>query len=202
MIDTCETLLGRLRVENAHDAWKEFYHLYWASILSYARRLGLNSNEAEEVLQETMVTLMRILPQFAYDPEKGSFRNFLLTIVHRKSLAIIRRKQRNRLVSLDSDGKAGSLALAASNDPDAVSLTLWRESLVEEALRRLREESRINAATYAIFHCYVLEKQPVEEIVRTFGVSVNAVHQIRNRLIRKLQLEVAKLMKSSGSPDL
>jgi len=26
------------------------------------------------------------LPEFCYDPQKGLFRNFLLTIVHRKSL--------------------------------------------------------------------------------------------------------------------
>jgi DNA-directed RNA polymerase specialized sigma24 family protein len=41
--------------------------------LRYARKLGLDETQAQDVLQETMVALMRILPEFAYDRNKGSF---------------------------------------------------------------------------------------------------------------------------------
>ena len=199
MVTTKESLLGRLRVENAHEAWKEFFEAYWGAILRYARKLGLNDDQAKEVLQETMVALMRILPEFTYDRNKGRFRNFLLTIVHRKSLSVLRRMSRQRTVVCD-DLITGDLteSLVGRDRAEREARERWRDSLIEEAIHRLRTDPRLGENTFAVFEAYMIEQQPVEKVARRFSLTENAVYQVRNRLLRRLKVDVARLMKSSG----
>jgi len=199
MIDTRESLLDRLKIDDAHEAWREFYHLYWAAILRYARKLGLSEHQAREVLQETMVALMRILPEFVYDPERGKFRNFLLTIVHRKSLGVLRRASRRTELPWHECAEA-QIADPFHNSAavQVEALVRWREVLMEEAVRRVRADARLSADTFAVFEAYGLQRRSAEEVAREFGLKENAVYQIRNRLLRRVQIEVEKLMRSSG----
>ncbi len=199
MIDTRESLLDRLKVEGAHDAWREFFHLYWRPILRYARKLGLGEHEAQEILQETMVALMRQLPQFAYDPQRGRFRNFLLTIVHRKALNYLRRESKRSELPWDGKGENRSLDPFGNGDAFAREAKLrWQEALVEEAIRRVRAESKLRDATFAVFEAYVLQRRPAEVVAFEFGLKENAVYQIRNRLLRRVQAEVRKLTIAAG----
>lgn len=206
MINTNETLLDRLRTVQAHDAWQEFYKAYWSAILRYARKLGLNEHQSHDVLQETMVALMRILPDFEYDRRKGKFRNFLLTIVHRKSLTALRRAKGVPDVSLDSDDPWGRGALhdilpaAASNADETEAQQRWRESIMEEALARLAKNPALEEGTYAAFHDYVINAQPAELVAAKYGLKENALYQIKNRLLRRLQTDVARLLRDAESP--
>jgi RNA polymerase sigma-70 factor (ECF subfamily) len=200
VIETNETLLDRLKADNAQEAWKEFYHLYWRSILRYACKLGLAEAQAQDVLQETMVALMRLLPGFAYDRRKGRFRNFLLTIVHRKSLAALRRVRRESEVPWAENGDHdGADPFGNGGAAEAEALARWRETLLEEALRCVRDDATLDGRTFAVFEAYAIAKRPVAEVAAEFGLHENAVYQIKNRLMRRIQAEVEKLMRSSGS---
>lgn len=201
MIDTSESLLDRLKADAAEDAWKEFYHLYWAAILRYGQKLGLSKHQSEEVLQETMVTLMRILPEFAYDRKKGKFRNFLLTIVHRKSLAMMRRNSRRSEVPWEDSRDGGREMFENGGSVEAEALARWRDTLLEEAIRRVRDDARMAEHTFPVFEAYVVQRRPVEEVARMFRLNENAVYQIRNRVLRRVQAEIAKLMKNSGTEE-
>lgn len=203
MIETRESLLGRLKVDNAQEAWKEFYELYWRAILRYGRKLGLTEHQAEEVLQETMVALMRILPEFAYDRGKGRFRNFLLTIVHRKSLAALRRARRERdsRHQMEASVWAGVEDTTGQDQPaDEEAMNRWREVLLAEALRELRIEPAFGEQTYAVFEAYVIEKRPAAEVAAQFRLKENAVYQIKNRMMRRLETRIAQLVRDSGGP--
>ena len=200
MIETSESLLHRLRSAPAHDAWREFYDVYWGAILRYCRKLGLSAHQAEDVLQETMVTLMRILPDFLYDRGRGRFRNFLLTIVHRKSLAILRRARRSPAATV-SGSPFVSAAAVIDEEPvtSAESLAQWREAICAEALRRLQSDPSLGEGTFAIFQAYAIEQQPAVEVARRFGVKENAVYQIKNRLLRRLRRDVEEMIRASGA---
>lgn len=205
MIDTNETLLERVKSMDAHGAWQEFYKAYWSAILRYARKLGLNQHQAEEVLQETMVTLMRQLPGFTYDRGKGRFRNFLLTIVHRKSLAALRRAKGVPDVSLDSEDPWGRESLhdilpaAASRADETEAEHRWREVIMEDALARLATNPALGDGTYAAFRAYVIEGRPAPEVALAHGLRENALYQIKNRLLRRLRTDVARRLRETGA---
>jgi RNA polymerase sigma-70 factor (ECF subfamily) len=203
MIDTSESLLDRLKAVPADEAWKQFYEMYWGAILRYARKLGLDETQAQDVLQETMVILMRILPEFAYDRNKGKFRNFMLTIVHRRSLAVLRRarQERGSHVPWEDNGEGESADPFGNLGTDEVeAVARWQEALMEEALRRVREAEGLGENTFAVFDAYAIQRRAPGEVAKEFGLKENAVYQIKNRLLRRLQVEVAKLRKNSGMP--
>jgi len=207
MIDTNESLLGRLKNENAHTAWRDFYDAYWSAIVRYARKLGLDATEAEEVLQETMVALMRAMRDFVYDRRKGLFRNFLLTIVHRRSLQALARRRRQRLISLESEDLDGqrlgerSAGEDLSGGEEAEAVHRWRQSILDDSLARLRTDDSIDPRTRSVFEAYVIEQRPAPEVAVAFGVNENAVYQIKNRLTRRLRIDAERRMRESGSTD-
>ncbi len=193
MIETDETLLKQVRQLDAHDAWQIFFKRYWQVILHYARKLGLNAHQGEEVLQETMVELMRILPEFDYDRGKGRFRNFLLTIVHRKSLLALRRA---KAVA------ESHVAIVADVLPDESNGTgldeaeqRWRESIRDTLLARLSRHC--DEQTFGVYRDYVLEDRSAAEVAKAYGIEVNAVYQIKNRLTRHLQKDTELWLRNS-----
>lgn len=204
MDKTRASLLYRVGLSD-NPAWEEFYSIYWAPIIRYARKLGLQESEAHDVLQETMVALMSILPKFQYDRKKGKFRNFLLTIVHRKCLGVHRKTKRKAEVGIDTPVGEGGLApidrlvgQAVDSEPDE---SAWQEALMLEAMKRLEADPRIKPESLSAFRAYVVEGQSAAAVAKAFGIKENALYQIRNRLIKKLQDEVALLMRQSELED-
>jgi RNA polymerase sigma-70 factor (ECF subfamily) len=199
MQPTRQTLLERMRDPKAERAWEEFYQMYWVVIVRYAQKQGLDETSAHDVLQETMVALLRQMAEFRYDPGKGKFRNFLLTIVHRKTLSALRRAHRKVEVSLDepiSDDDTFPVERVADEAavmPFESVENQWLDSIREEALRRIQADPRVQGQTFDVFRAYVIEQQPVEAVAGKFGIKPNAVYQIKNRMIKRLKDEVAMM---------
>src|SRR3954454_22671321 len=80
-IPTRASLLARLKNLGDQASWNAFYEIYHDLIFSVARRAGLNETEADEVVQDTLISVARKMPEFAYDPAKDSFKGWLLTVV-------------------------------------------------------------------------------------------------------------------------
>ena len=202
MITTNETLLQRVKNMDSHDAWKEFFDAYWGPIIRYCRKLGLSDAQAEEVLQETMVALMRIVPTFEYNSNKGRFRNFLLTIVHRKALACMRRVKRDSNEPWDEAIHAQINSTAPFETwVDGENEQHWKEAIRDEVVENLRNDSRVEASTWAIFEAYVLSHQDASQVAVQYGVKENSVYQIKNRLMRRIKAEVARRLIETGSDD-
>ena len=198
MLTTRQTLLHRLQRTPTDAAWEDFYRTYLLVILSFARKQGLDAHGAEDVLQETMVALMRLLPTFNYDP-KRRFRNLVLTIAYRKAVKALQRRRRLAEVPFegakDDDRPAPAETLPDETVPapsDAVEAD-WRASLLEEALRRLAADPSIKGQTLDIFRAYVMEGAAAEVVGKRFGVSVNNIYQIRNRTLKALREIVREL---------
>ncbi|MBI4028308.1 MAG: sigma-70 family RNA polymerase sigma factor [Verrucomicrobia bacterium] len=204
---TRQSLLERLRDPSDQGAWKEFYEMYWAVIVRYAQKQGLDETSAYDVLQETMVALVCRLPTFRYNPKIGLFRNYLLTIVTRLCRKARRRAARRSEVPIDDDSRDALPLLGSFSDetipgPDEAAETQWRESLWEEALRRVCADPSLQGRTFAVFRAYLLDNLPADEVARKFGIEKNAVYQIKNRIMRRLKLEIERMTKDmEGDPD-
>lgn len=200
MEQTRSSLLERLKTSPAEADWETLYRTYCGVILGYARKVGLGEHAAEDVLQETMVTLMRLLPAFQYDPKRGKFRNFVFTITHRAAQVTLRRARRHHTISLDEAGDEDQPPLGdtlpdeRTEAPSDGLEVNWRLSLQEEALRRLLSDPTVKGQTLGVFQAYVFERQPAEAVAARFGISKNNVFQIKNRLIKRLQEEIHKMI--------
>ena len=71
--------------------------------------------------------------------------------------------------------------------------------LLAEALSELRADPMLGEQTFAVFEAYVIQKRPVAEVAAEFGLKENGVYQIKNRLMRRLEGRIARLMRDSGA---
>jgi len=172
-------------------------------VIRFAEKRGLNTASGENVWQETMVALVRLLPGFTYDPKKR-FRNLVFTIAVRAIWAEQRRIKRRREVPLEPGGREDEPNLGDSLMDETVLAPVekmeadWRESLFEEAWRRLSLDATCQGRTMEIFRAYVLAGDPVEAVARRFGLKANAVYQIKNRLLKRLRQEIEQMRRDLG----
>src|SRR5881397_142301 len=80
MNTTIPSLLERVRRPADEDAWGRFVQLYTPLLFFWARRLGLQDQDAHDQVQEVFTLLVQKLPEFQYDRQKG-FRNWLRTVL-------------------------------------------------------------------------------------------------------------------------
>jgi len=97
-------LLARLDVGDQH-AMRLLYGRYTCSAHSLARRICRDHSLAEDVVQEVFLTLWH---QFSrYNPARGTFASWLLTMVHHRAVDAMRREhaacRRTVLISVDSE---------------------------------------------------------------------------------------------------
>lgn len=197
MLNTRTTLLIRLKSEDREADWEDFYDLYGQVILRYAQKLGLDEDDAFDVLQETMTILMRKLKTFTYDPHQGKFRNYLLTIVHRCALGSMRRTSRREEVSADALGGDGSSLLESLAAPDLTGADeqnhTWQQSVLEHGLDILQRDTSIKPTTLQVFIANSVHNRPASEVAKRFGIKENAVYQIKNRMLERLRKEIHPL---------
>src|SRR5437763_1958531 len=111
METTSVSLLDRLHQPNQTEAWGRFVQLYTPLLYDWARGLGVQEQDATDLVQEVFVTLLEKLPEFRYD-RTGSFRGWLRTVLRNKW-----REVRRKRIPMPLDVREGPLAeLADPND--------------------------------------------------------------------------------------
>jgi RNA polymerase sigma-70 factor (ECF subfamily) len=124
----------------------ELYARYGAAAYALARRVLRDAALAEDAVQEAFLAVWRGAERFL--PEKAKASTWLLTLVHRRAVDLVRREERRRAQPLDDTHDAPSESSAA----DDAWLRLERER-VQAALRLLPDQQReaIELAYYGGF---------------------------------------------------
>src|SRR5688572_13969707 len=91
-LPTRRSLITRLKNWDDHEGWREFFETYWKLIYSVAIKSGLTDDEAEDVVQETVVTIAKTMPDFQYDREKCRFKTWLMRITRMRIVDQFRKR--------------------------------------------------------------------------------------------------------------
>ena len=191
---TRRSLLLRLKNQEDHESWSEFFELYWRLIYNLGIQNGLTPTEAEDAVQETVITMIKNLPNFDYDPRIGSFRAWL-----RKTARWRIADQFRKRLPLNSPALRGEEALKALHQiPDPESLISderwereWLLNLKEVALDRVR--AKVSPRQFQLFDLFTLQNKPMEEIQDLLDVSRNVVYLATHRIKGLLIDEMKKL---------
>jgi RNA polymerase sigma-70 factor (ECF subfamily) len=197
LIPTRRTLLSRLKQWDDHESWQDFFNTYWKLIYGVALRAGLGEPEAQDVVQDTIVSVAKQMPNFKYNPAVGSFKTWLLLITRRRINDHLR-KQYRRIKSDDpAPGETSQTArIACIPDPSSTELDAiwdeeWKRQLFDAAVQHVK--SQVDAKQFQIFDCYVLKDWPVKDVVSTFGVTPNQIYVLKHRISTLIATEVKKL---------
>ena len=186
MTTTSVSLLERLRRPDDQEAWSRFVHLYTPLLHTWARQIGLQEQDANDMIQEVLVSLVRKLPEFAYDPSR-SFRGWLRTV--------LRNKWRDRCQPLavgSGDGAPRDAELAGPDPTDAIEEAEYRRYLVGRGLQLIQSE--FQPMTWQACWEFVALDRPAAEVARDLGISVNAVYHAKSRVLCRLRCELQGLL--------
>lgn len=188
MVETSASLLQRLCDRPQDDAsWQRLVQLYTPFMQEWLRRHGVPPANADDVVQEVFVVLLRELPTFRYDPERGSFRSWLRTVL----LNRLREHWRDRQPNVAD----GSQLLDQLEDPNSNLSQVWAEDHDRFVARRLLEllEKDFEPATWRAFQRQVLEGVKAGDVAAELGMSVGAVYVAKSRVLRRLKEEMQGL---------
>src|ERR1700758_4056110 len=101
---TRRSLIDRLDNWDDRQRWQEFFDTYWKLIYSAARKSGLTDAEAQEVVQETIITVAKKIGKLKYDPAVGSFKGWLLQITRWRIVDQFRKREPGNQKPVRSSG--------------------------------------------------------------------------------------------------
>jgi RNA polymerase sigma factor (sigma-70 family) len=191
------TLLSRLQNRDDQDSWKDFFDTYWRLIYSVAIQSGLTEAEAQDVVQETLITVAKDIHKFRRDRQLGSFRGWLRNVIHWRIADQLRKRTGARP---EDDSKTGEssprLALTEIPDPAGEGQesdweSAWQANLLEAAMKNVKRS--VKEEHYQMFDLYVVRQWPARKVARRLEVNVGRVYLAKHRLLALIKAEARRL---------
>ena len=194
---TRQSLIGRLRNLENQDSWQEFFDTYWKLIFSVARKAGLSENEAEEVVQETIISVTKYIHTYRYDPQVCSFKTWLMHKTQWRIIDQVRKRPPDFVRSLGGlTDRSVTPLLDQIADPESLNLDSlwddeWEKNLIDAAMQRIKR--KIKPEHYQAFYLSAVRGLPARQIESTIGMNVAQIYLVRHRVARLIKKEVALL---------
>ncbi len=180
-ITTHASLLARVSMPGDADAWREFCLRYGDLIRGFVRRRGAHGCDADDIMQDVLMTLTKSMPGFRYDPGKGKFRGYLKTLVIR---AIYKKTfQKRRDVQLE-DIEAASANAGVDEEAEMMWEVEWRQYHIAQAMETILVE--FNQADRDAYQRYAIEACGAQETADVLGMNVDQVYKAKSRILRRL----------------
>jgi RNA polymerase sigma-70 factor (ECF subfamily) len=159
-------------------------------LLRLAVRMGLDSDDAQDVLQDAFINIWRALPQFRGD---AKFSTWTYRIVANEALAALRKQQKRRLWTVRASDAPEAVATSASDDvyfqaDDALAL-------LHRAQAQLPEKQRL------VFQLRYFEELPYSEIATITGTSEGGLKANYHHAVQKIRALV-QTVKPNPADDL
>jgi RNA polymerase sigma-70 factor (ECF subfamily) len=141
----------------------ELYRTHFSYVWKTARRLGVSNAEADDVVQETFLTVHRLLD--TYEPH-GSLQSWLFSLLFR----VVQRHRRSlrRRTARTADGTdLEALPASTARAPDTSAENVESVQIFEAILDKLDPDKR------AVLVLAEIEEKPVMEIAEILGINVN-----------------------------
>ncbi len=198
LLATRRSLIDRLADWEDQKHWQEFFDAYGKLIYSAARKSGLTDAEAQEVVQETVITVAKKIGKLKYDPVIGSFKGWLLQITRWRIADEFRKREPGNTKRPRSSDDPATATIERVPDPNVVDLdTLWekewQENLFAAAISRVKK--KVDPKQFQIFDCYVRKEWPAQKVAERLHVNIGQVYLARHRVAALLKKEIKALEK-------
>ena len=207
--ETSSGLLRELGGNVDSTRWTEFVRLYiplfrgWLASWHRTHPM-LETALDDDVIQETLVFLMKEFPSFKYDREKGHFRGYLYRVLNNKLL----KEMENLKIIGDSkvrfntevaDLVGEQLPKSDENDPITEELEIQKE-IWDIIIRRVFAGGKFSKQSQTVFKLAVAGELSAAEIGERYGMKANAVYQVKARVLEAAKKELARMKR--GGDDL
>src|SRR5262249_45057075 len=147
----------------------------------WARRAGLDENDAPDLVQDTLTLLVQKLPEFNYEPDK-SFRAWLKSVLMNKLRE--RRRRKDPLAGADSSVET----LESAEDLDQIEEDEYRRFTTRRALESIQSE--FSEVAWRAFNEHVVNGRDAAEVARDLQVQLGTVYAAKSRILARIREKV------------
>ena len=189
--ETRHSLLLRLKDPADREAWSEFVDLYEPVIYRLACRKGLQHADAEDLVQQVLMSVSRTIERWEPDRGRARFRTWLHTVALN---AIINALSRRPAAQASGNSAVQEqLHEVAQCEADSQLLRLeMRREIFRRAAGEVRRE--FHPATWEAFWLTAVEQQDVDAVAERLGKERGAIYAARSRIMRRLKEKVQECL--------
>lgn len=185
MVTTQSSLLIRLRTRDDSAAWSRFVRLYTPLIHHWVTRLGVESNQVNDLVQEVFMVLLGRVSWVAQNPP-DHFRGWLRIVTVNKCRDYFRRNRRK------SEPQFLEQLEVAIKDPAAVLTEREYQVFVAQSAMQLMKDAFSETTWRACWETVVCGRT-ASDVARELRISENAVYLARGRVLKRLRVELEGL---------
>lgn len=201
LIPTRASLLSRIKDWEDRASWQDFFDTYWRLIYGTARKAGLSDAEAQDIVQETVLSVAKKVEGFKYDPAVCSFKTWMLRLTRWRIINQLKKRgaEAARFMTAASSSAKRSDDTATidripdpgGNDLEAIWESEWENNLLNAALERVKR--RVEPEQFQIYDLYCVAGWPVWKVAQTLGVNAGRVYLAKHRIGRLLRQEIQSI---------
>lgn len=204
---------GHCEPERARNAIEQLCRRYWFPLYAFIRRRGHDEPQSEDLVQAFFVRVLEKEVFAAADRDRGKFRTFLLSSLENflcnesAKKNAVRRGGGLKKLSLDlqdDDGRPLRL-IADDSTPEDEFHRQWAIAVLAQTLDAVEQDYRESGKEdlFQALRPYLStdsQRKPYAQIAEAIGISESnvkvAVHRLRRRYRKQLELEIAATVQS------
>ena len=191
MDTTPVSLLQRIRESASPGDWEQLTQLCTPLLFHWVRRGNISGDEAGDMVQDVLVTLIEQLPRWNYD-DRQSFRAWLKTVTLNRCRDYWRKKRPKLLDGTDSEWEQWSTA----NDPaDLFAVDQFNAYVARRSLEIMT--ARFETQTWQAFMRHAVDGESTATVAQEFGMTEGAVYSAKCRVMQALREELDGILESS-----
>jgi RNA polymerase sigma-70 factor (ECF subfamily) len=197
------SLLSRLKDWDDQESWRQFFDTYWQLIYSTAVKAGLSEAEAQDVVQEVIISVARKMGEFTTDPASGSFKSWLMNLTRWRITDQFRKRARDQALrhspaQRSPHDNTQTATVERVPDPAAQQLEAeweqeWAKNVAHVALARVK--NRVKPEMFQLFDLLVTKQWPALKVARRLRVSLAQVYYAKYKVSALAKAEIRKLEK-------
>ena len=149
------------------------------------RKQGLQDADAADLSQEVLAAVAGAVGRLEYDPQRGSFRNWLFTAVRRKLLNWRAARGNKVLGSGDAETHWLLEQCPAPESAEQEWKSEWEQRMFAWACEQVRQD--VADVAWQAFWRTAVDGQPGKRVAADLGLTVAAVYLARSRVLARLK---------------
>lgn len=175
-----QALLDEFKVESTRErAFNKIIKKYQEKLYWHVRRMVINHEDANDVLQNTFIKTWNYLDGFRGD---SNLYTWMYRIATNETLTFLVKEKKRKSISLSDDETSPIYKLKAQSGFDANKLE-WK---LQEAIQSLPEKQRI------VFTLRYYDEMPYEQMSQVLDTSTGALKASYHHAVKKVEEYIKK----------
>lgn len=162
MFNQSDDALIKKAIDGNRSAWLKLVRRYEKRVFSYALRMVSNTDDAQDLMQDTFLAVFRNLNSFRGD---SAFKSWLLKIAHYRCIEFYRRRKN----TVDIESVPEAFNEAGENCPELSVVTQQQGSEVIRAMSQLPVNQRV------VIEMKFFQYLTFDDIAQQLGISTSTV---------------------------